>query len=280
MIDLPLRKFKDSVLRDGLRRALTGGFRWLLLRAGIGATGSILQRRLSLSKKLLREFDGVVRYGPFKGMRFSRDSWWGRADRAAMLLGIYEQEVIESLSRVPHSYTTFVDLGAADGYYGVGVLVGKIFRRSIVYEISSAGRAAIADNARVNDVCSRVLIKGRASKDFFADIPAQDRNACVVLIDIEGAEFELLNSDAFFALKDAIIFIELHDWFFSDARERRAELEKLAMATHDITVLRTGARDPSKFAELNDWLDDDRWLICSEGRGRLMTWLRLDPRRL
>ena len=45
-----------------------------------------------------------------------------------------------------------------------------------------------------------------------------------------------------------------------------------------ISTLATTSRDLSKFSELFDYEDSDRWLIASEGRPKLMTWLRLDPR--
>ena len=35
--------------------------------------------------------------------------------------------------------------------------------------------------------------------------------------------------------------------------------------------------DLSEFEELKEWSDTDRWLVCSEGRPKLMTWWRLDP---
>ena len=47
--------------------------------------------------------------------------------------------------------------------------------------------------------------------------------------------------------------------------------------THTITALVTGARDLSQFRELRMMSDTDRWLLCSEGRPRLMSWLRFDP---
>jgi hypothetical protein len=57
-----------------------------------------------------------------------------------MLLGLYEQEVLTSLFNVPKSHKIFVDLGAADGYYGIGVLVSKHFDQSYCFEISKKVR--------------------------------------------------------------------------------------------------------------------------------------------
>jgi len=38
-----------------------------------------------------------------------------------------------------------------------------------------------------------------------------------------------------------------------------------------------GSRDLSTYPELQQWNDLDRWLICSEGRAQLMSWVRFDP---
>ena len=56
------------------------------------------------------------------------------------------------------------------------------------------------------------------------------------------------------------------------------ELTNNAKPFFKISTLTTASRDLSKFPELFDYEDSDRWLIASEGRPKLMSWLRLDPR--
>ena len=79
-------------------------------------------------------------------------------------------------------------------------------------------------------------------------------------------------------LKKSIIFIELHDWLFEDGKKKMTELLRNAKPFFKISTFTTTSRDLSKFPELFDYEDSDRWLIASEGRPKLMTWLRLDPR--
>ena len=45
-----------------------------------------------------------------------------------------------------------------------------------------------------------------------------------------------------------------------------------------VSTLKTSSRDLSRFSELSEYSDSERWLIASEGRPRLMSWLRLDPK--
>ena len=58
---------------------------------------SVREKRLYLSEKLNHEFGGEVKYGPFEGLKFCKDSWWGATDRANMLLRLYEQELLTQL---------------------------------------------------------------------------------------------------------------------------------------------------------------------------------------
>ncbi|MFA4995235.1 MAG: hypothetical protein WC521_08045 [Bdellovibrionales bacterium] len=240
---------------------------------------TVRKRRRKIANRLDKLFDSTVAYGPFRGLKLTKNQWWGFSDRSAMFFGLYEQEVLTSLQNIPPEYRTFVDLGAADGYYGIGVLINKMFDRSYCFEISEEGQYVIKENAALNGVSDRVVIKGIAEKDFYRHLSAGELERAVVFIDIEGAEFALLDKTTLHALKDAIIIIELHDWFFEDGDAKLRNLKDAAKATHSIVTLAAEGRDPSKFEELKRFHDTDRWLLCSEGRKRLMTWVRLDPLR-
>jgi hypothetical protein len=237
----------------------------------------IQRRRRQLSSRIEAMFGSTVAYGPFKGLRLPGNNWWG-VDRAAMYFGLYEQEILTSLAGIQGSYRTFVDIGAADGYYGVGVVVGGLFDRAYCFEQSAQARGIIRASAELNGVLERISIHGTAARDFYKAIPEAERLKSVLLVDIEGGEFDLFTEEVFRAFERSIIFIELHDYAFRDGRERLAALKASAERFFDITELTMTARDLSKFPELRSFSDTDRWLICSEGRGRLMQWLRLDPK--
>jgi hypothetical protein len=237
----------------------------------------ILKRRRQLSSRIEAMFGATIAYGPFKGLRLPANNWWG-VDRAAMYFGLYEQEILASLANLPDTYRTLVDLGAAEGYYGIGAVASRLFDRSYCFEQSVEARGIILESAKLNGVSDRISIHGTADRDFYEIIPAAERSKSVLLVDIEGGEFDLLTEDVFRAFERSIIFIELHDYAFRDGRDRLATLKASAGRFFNITELTTTARDLSKFPELRSFSDTDRWLICSEGRGRLMQWLRLDPK--
>lgn len=230
-----------------------------------------------LSNKVSKYYRNTVAYGPFKGLKFVEESHWSASDRGGMILGLYEQEILNELKTIPQHFSVFIDLGAADGYYGVGVLVGGLFAKSYCFELNEIGRSIIGKNAETNSVASRVVVKAEATKQTIAEIPQDERNSAVLFVDIEGGEFELFDASIFHNFKKSIIFVEIHDFFYKDGKEKLKKLVSDSELTHHVKEIRMGARNLSVFPELHAWNDFDRWILCAEGRAQLMTWLRFDP---
>lgn len=274
-------KFVLNLKEQGIAAACAKGAGWLIfrLKTSLGWEDQIQQRRLLISRQLDERFGSQVKYGPFRGLKLSKATWWGTTDRAGMLLGLYEQEVLSALANVPARYRrSFIELGAADGYYAVGVLVNDLFERSYCFEICERGRKAIAANAELNGVSSRVQIHGIAEADFHTALPESAIENSVLLIDIEGAEFDILTAQTFERFANSVIIVELHDHFFTDATQRLERLRNICASGFRIDELTTTTRDLSVFPELKQFSDTDRWLICSEGRRAMPHWYVLTPR--
>lgn len=242
-----------------------------------GMAYAIEKKRNIISRDLSRLYNNTVQHGIFKGLKFPRGVWWGETSRAAMLLGIYEAEILEALMQLPEDRDVFVNLGAADGYYSVGLLHAGRVNVSYAFEMSEKGRTIISENAAINKCSHGLHIFGKADLGFYKLIPKSDLDRAVMLIDIEGAEFSILNEETLKELKNTIIIIELHDWFFEDGVERLKRLKQVAGAHFKVSTLTTRGRDLSVFSDLVNYSDSERWLIASEGRKKMMGWLRLDP---
>ena len=273
------QKFFSTIREDGFSEAIKKVNRFLLTTIGKNHDGvdPILERRMFISKKINSDFNGIIRYGPFAGLKFSDDYYWGGPDRASMLLGIYEKELLTSLLQIPARYRYFVNIGAADGYYGIGTLVGGLFTKSFCYEISEKGQSIIKINSEINRVADRIVIRGAANAKFHEDFTELDADQSVLFVDIEGGEFEIFNQEVLSKFKNSVIFIELHDWNRPDGEFQLNKLKEEVEKLFRISRLSTTSRDLSSFEELRDMSDTDRWLICSEGRPLLMNWWRLDP---
>ena len=269
-----VRKFLHTLNERGFRAAAQKALRYVALRVG----DPVEKRRLLLSNQVGAAFGSTVKYGPFKGLMLDEDTRWSGADRPSMIFGFYELEVLDLIDRVSKTkeFETFIDIGAADGYYGVGVLVRSLFKRSYCFEISDAGQEIIRKNADINGVSDRISIFGRATKEFYKLIQCAHSSKSLVLVDIEGSEFDILDKELFRAFQKSIFIIELHEWVENSAAKIR-KLKEDAIEFFSIGEIRTSARDLSKIVELKGYSDTDRWLMCSEGRPRLMCWCVLTP---
>ena len=241
--------------------------------------GFIYQRRLELASKVDKMHKSTVQIGPFKGMILSDGDWWGKIDRPSMIYGFYEKEVLESLTNSGNEFKLLIDIGAADGYYGIGALINNKFQKSICYEISPDGQKQIKKNAHLNNVHDRIEIRGEAKKGFYNEFSDEELASSLILMDIEGGEFDLLSErQDFLKVSKATLIIESHALHFKDGEARQKNLLSLAEDFFNITELKTSTRDLSNIPSLKKFCDSDRWLICSEGRGELMSWFRLDPK--
>ncbi len=238
-------------------------------------------RRIYLARRLFEVTGGVVQHGPLAGFHLGERATWRESDNSAKLLGLYEQEVCALLARLATERSTLIDLGAADGFYGVGLVASGLFARSYCFEIVEQSRIHLAELAQASGVADRVHILGAATPAFFGELAplGVEASESVVLCDIETAEFDVLDQACLTSLSRAHVIVEIHDFMIADGQARYAALLERARAIFDVTEIRTGARDLSQVPLVADhWNDSDRWLLCSESRAKLMSWLHLAPR--
>ena len=110
---------------------------------------TVAQRLERVSLETYDLCEGKVLWGLFSGLQLNRDTWWGKSDLGAQCLGLYEKEVLDVIA-AKGPYDTFLDLGAADGYYAVGLLHAKMIKKAICFEISQEGQRAIKENWLIN----------------------------------------------------------------------------------------------------------------------------------
>lgn len=206
-----------------------------------------------------------VLHGPFAGMRYAPRATGGVHHLVAKLLGAYEEELADAIAaQVARRPPTFVDLGAADGYYAVGFARASPGTDVHAYEIDPVARRALRANARENGV--RVRIHGPANARRLA---AHDLDGAFVLCDLEGAELDVLGGEALLALARSTLLVELHGTGPA-LRERFA-------ASHAVTEVGSRERDPGAHRELDGAPPELRVHAVDELRQGPMTWLLLEP---
>lgn len=199
---------------------------------------------------------------------------------ASQILGFYELEVLEEIQN-SGDRTLLINLGAADGYYSVGWArtMGDLNRSrySICFEIQDRCRKVIKENARQNHVDSQIQIMGSATKQALISLKFETpMNEVLILCDIEGFEYQILDEEVFDHFRGAKWIIEAHE-FNQDMKDSLTNVLELVKESFDINVVISGQRNPQQFEELLEWTDVDRWLLCAEGRDGLPgKWLIIE----
>jgi hypothetical protein len=239
---------------------------------------TIRQRQARISLEVFDMVKGIVRYGPFAGLKLERDAWWGCLDLGSQCLGLYELEILNFVAHMKRGqFSTFIDIGAADGYYAIGMLKSQKVRKAICFEQSEKGRETILKNWQHNGSEGILEIFAEATLETIRALPQADLAGALIMIDIEGAEFDLLVEQTFSALRSCTIIIEIHNWI-DDFSARYAAFLHDAAKYFEIEIFEPIERPTSSIKELKDFTDDNRLLLASERRPCLMRFLRLVPR--
>jgi hypothetical protein len=218
-----------------------------------------------------------VHSGSFVGMRYVADSI-GSA-YIPKLLGIYENELsaeVEDICR--RKPGLIVDIGAAEGYYAVGLAMRNPQASVIAFEMESRGQSALLEMCGLNQVSNRVTVRGKCEPSDLG-IVLEEVADPVIICDVEGYEEKLLDLQTVPSLARAAILVELHDYLIpgiTDKLKRRFE------ATHRIKHIWQQERSRLQFPWSTfgtrllpkSYLD---WSV-SEWRPVQMAWLWMEPK--
>lgn len=155
----------------------------------------------------------TVASGPFKGMKYLEDSVGSRL--LPKYLGTYELELSPIMERIRREhFDVIVDVGAAEGYYAVGMAMKNPQTKVVAFESEKRGRELLKKIADKNGVSGRISIKGHCDTKSLSDaIP--DNKKCLVMMDIEGGEETLLDNSIISKLNKCYILVEAHEFAVS-----------------------------------------------------------------
>lgn len=232
-------------------------------------------RRKEVSRALFAAANGVVKSGPFTGLKMTGSGNTSAGVLGAKIFGLYEQEVIRELQGLlPRA--TLVNFGAADGYFPLGLLKAGMAEHAICFEMSPVGRTEIAENAAANGLTACVTIQGAVTPGVQGALAALGvvPSQTLILCDIEGAEFEVLSEEFLTWAAGATLVVELHDRLMGDRSlaPRDALIARLPQGAQH-RILKGQPKDWRDIPEIEALTDNDRQLICSDGRKVLGEWL-------
>ncbi len=278
-----LSKFKFALKRDGI----IGFLNILIGKLGLKFRfhTALDKRKLWLVNHLFEISKGQVISGHFKGMKLLKKSNWDKKiyeynpDLSSKIAGCYEQEVQDKIVELQKKdkKKCFINLGAGEGYFALGVLNSGLFQHSIAFEISDNSRNIMIENSKLNKLDDKLSIKYVANLSFLNDILDSEKKLddIFILSDIEGAEFEIFNDDNLSKLKNCNLIIEFHR---HPVDEKNKKFEEKLNKYFKVSLLSMSNRSFSDIPLLKELNDDDRWLIASENRPYLMNWFVCTPK--
>jgi hypothetical protein len=216
-----------------------------------------------------------VRNGPFAGMAVPRECLEAGCNTSA-LLGTYEAEIHPWLHRLrPNAYQRILDIGAAEGYYAVGM---AMLTRSRVdaFDPAFTARRLCRSMARLNSVSHLVLVHSWCTPETLLQLRGL---RCFILCDCEGYEVSLFAGGVIDALANSDLIIELHDGPAGPGATRDL-LTARFNKTHKIQVVRFRPRNLADFPEpaLAESLGADAIrAISEEGRPLDQEWMFATP---
>lgn len=222
-----------------------------------------------------------VLLGPFAGMRYPPTLVTGMILEGAMQVGSYEAELHDAVEGlIEADPSVVINVGAAGGYYAVGLARRLGGATVIAYETVAENRDGCRQLAEANVVADRVGLRGTCDAEEFAGLGAEagGDTAIAVVMDCEGLELELVDPERFEWLRRASLLVELHP---SIDPESGTKLAARLDASHECELIDARERFSSSFHQI--WTmpglrNVDRELLVGEHRHGLQSWLWARPR--
>jgi ribosomal protein L11 methylase PrmA len=230
------------------------------------------ERRREILPEVIDRTGNIIQHGPFAGLKLAPEWCWGDGDHAAKLLGIYECELYDAtLSHLNNKPDLIANIGCAEGFWGVAC-ASKIDADLFFVDVEPRALELAGKNAQLND------IKYAGTTEFDTDkfnAFLNKYNNPFVFMDCEGAELDYLDPVKVPEIIRASVVVETHDCFIEGVSATVAE--RLA-DSHDIQVIMQGAKNPC-VDPINDFGDEDKWILVNENRPHTMFWLSMSPKQ-
>jgi len=223
--------------------------------------------------------DGNIRvlHGPFAGTRYYNRTVWGPV--TSKWLGSYEEELHEVVGTWCRqgNFDTVVDVGCAEGYYAVGMARALPDVQVFAYDADPWARKLTRELGDLNGL-GNLHIGGFCGHGRLQEHLQQGR--ALLICDIEGGEYALLDPEKVPALAGTEILVEVHIHEGMSVRQGEAILRERFYASHDVRVYEVSGRSIEEWREKSG-IDDSDLLrrAMDEWRCVDQVWLHLKPSR-
>jgi hypothetical protein len=190
------------------------------------------------------------------------------------ILGTYEMELTSVVDEIVACKPDLVvDVGAAEGYYAVGMARRLPAARIVAFDTDRYARYTLGQLARANKLSDRIDVQGECTPQSLEPVLAA-ASTPLVICDCEGYEDQLLRPDLAPHLKQAIVLVELHE---HQSRNVSQRIRDRFSATHRIVTVDSQARSAKDCPVATLLTDDELIAGLDEHRGSTMQWYAMFP---
>lgn len=232
-----------------------------------------------LPRSLYQQIEGIteVLSGPFTGMKYIKQSIG--SEYYPKILGTYEQELHSILETIPsHNFSKIIDIGAAEGYYAIGLALKNPQSIITAFESELRGRLYLKEMAELNRVSNRILIQGTCDIHTLTH-SLLDGEKTFLLVDAEGVEAEILDPIQCPKLKEVYILVEIHDFIH---RKIGDTISERFQYTHQIKEVWQTSRQVTHFpfevsTKQQKFFKKAILELMDERRPERMRWFYMEP---
>ena len=264
---------------EGIERVIS----YFLNKFGINVIypSFLIKKKFKIYEKIAKITKHKVTHGIYKSLILSKDYNWNNdnIDISSKLLGCYEQQVQEKIIELKNRYKLkyLINFGAAEGFHTLGLIKNNYFHKALCFEINQRTRNILIDNIKINKINKKISIFSQANfKDITNNLDTTQLKRSLFLVDIEGEEFNLFNKKNLIYYKNSFLIIENHQNYFKKKKLKEIFF-KLINKNFRVEILNDGGRNPNLIKELENFNDDEKWLLMSENRPSRMNWIILIP---
>jgi len=241
----------------------------------------LIKKKFKIYEKIAKITKHKVTHGIYKSLILSKDYNWNsdNIDISSKLLGCYEQQVQEKIIELKNRYKLkyLINFGAAEGFHALGLIKNNYFHKALCFEINQRTRNILINNIKINKINKKISIFSQANfKDITNNLDTMQLKRSLFLVDIEGEEFNLFNKKNLIYYKNSFLIIENHQNFLKKKNLKNIFF-KLINKNFRVEILNNGSRNPNLIKELENFNDDEKWLLMSENRPARMNWIILIP---
>lgn len=166
------------------------------------------------------------------------------------ILGTYESELHEEIQQLPR-FDLGLDIGAAEGYYVVGLIHSGLCKKVIAWEMTLDERLLCERLSTLNATSDNLDLKSECTEQELIKVLESNRDKNILLIlDCEGCKYFLLNKKTHEYLNKVHLIIETHDFVSLGIHN---SLKKVFLETHFITEIFPSRKSYIKTKEGQTW---------------------------